>query len=323
MIQQNLVENENNAQTENVENILEVKNLTVMMRNMFLVKNVSFTMKKGECLGIVGENKSGKTSLIKAISGGLQISDGYVLLNGKDITVYPELVHKINVCLDPPSFFRHQTVKSNLEYLYFLSGHTQKNKVVEILKRFKLENKINTKVKDLSYFEKKLMSLALAFITKPTLLILDEPFKTLPEDLVTMVKHYINLVKQQGTHVIICGHKLEQIQDLCDRYLFMAERELKDILNNEQCEKLSQNQNFAFIWVKYPHYSGKLVMENYGLKVKILGHRILFEANEELTADIVRFLTQNKISIHRAGYFNRKAEEIFASLTPYFKEERE
>ena len=58
------------------ENLLEVKNVSVLMKDRFLVQDASFSLKKGSCLGIVGEDGSGKTSLIKAIAGAIAISDG-------------------------------------------------------------------------------------------------------------------------------------------------------------------------------------------------------------------------------------------------------
>lgn len=304
------------------EIILNVQNLSVFANDRFLVKNVSFSMKKGECLGIVGEDQSGKTSLIKAITGSLPISDGSIFLFGKDITKNPKILHNVGICLDPPVFFKYQTVMNNLIYLCSLSGKVDKQKILVALNKFNLANKMKKRVIFLSYYERKLMALALAYINKPKLMIFDDPFKGLPPESVQNMKDYIRELQENGTDVIIASRNYSPIEKLCDRFLIMENRKLKSILTNKQCEKYSTENTFAFISVKYPHYCGKLIMENFGVDVKIMGKKVLFEADEDLTADIVRFFTKNKISVHKAGYLTKKSERIFANLTPYFKEER-
>lgn len=303
------------------EVILDVKNLTVLVNEGFLVKDVSFSMSKGECLGIVGEDKSGKTSLIKTLTGGLAISDGSVTLFGKDIVKEPKVLESVGLCLDPPVFFKYQTVMNNFEYLCSLSGKVDKQRILVALNKFNLAHKMKKHVFFLSYYERKLMTLALAYIKRPKLMIFDEPFKGLPLTSVQDMRDYIQELRDNGTDVIISSKDYSPIEDICSKFVFMENRKVKSVLTNKECRKYSTENTFAFIQVKYPHYCGKLVMENFGIDVKILGKRILFEADEDLTADIVRYFTKNRISVHKAGYLNKKSERIFANLTPYFKEE--
>lgn len=303
------------------EIILEVKNLSVLIKDRFLVQDASFSLKKGSCLGIVGEDQSGKTSLIKTISGSLPISDGTVIFDGKDIKENPEAIRNIGICLDPPVFFKFQSVMDNMIYLSSLAGTTDKEKINRVLEKFHLENKKKKKVLHLSYYEKKLMALALAFVNEPKLLILDEPFKSLPLKSAKTIARYIEELLQKGTTVIITSRNYEQIEDECDEYIFMQDRKITKILNQKECEKYSKTKPCAFIKVKYPHYCGKLVINNFHLKVKILGKRVVFEADESTTAEVVRFFTKAKLPVYGAGYLTRKSEKIFASLTPFFKEE--
>lgn len=303
--------------------ILEVKNVSVLIKDRFLVKNANFSLQKGECWGIIGTDHSGKTSLIKVISGSLPITEGQIIIDGTDLESNPKILQKVGICLDPPVFFKYQTVYDNMKYLAMLSGIDDKERIIKVLNKFNLAHKMKTRVFFLSYFEKKLMALALAFLIEPVLLLLDEPFKSLPPEQVNDIRKYIKEIREKGTAIMISSQNLESIEYECDKFIFMEARKIKDILSYDDCEKYSKNITYAFVKVKYPHYTGKLLMENFNLSVKILDKRVLFEAEENETAEIVRFLTKNKINIYKAGYLNHKSEKILANLTPYFKEDDE
>ncbi len=303
------------------ENLLNVKNMSVLIKDRFLVKNISFSMEKGECVAVIGEDKSGKTSLIKAISGSLPISAGQVFIENHDIFFDKKILSKVSTCFDPPIFFKYQTVMENMQYLSTLSEANDKLEIIKALEKFNLAHKMNTKVKKLTYFEKKLMSLALGFLTKPHLILLDEPFKNLPPENLENVKNAIEKIRQNGTSVILTSTCLENIKLDCDKYIFMEDREIKKLLSREEMEKIAEGPTYAFVKVKYPHYVGKLIMQNFSLPVKILDKRVLFESDEDVTSKIVQFLSEKKLSVYRAGFLSKKAEKVFANLTPYFKPE--
>ncbi len=302
---------------------MEVKNLSVLIKDRFLVKNTNFTMEDGECIGVIGQDKSGKTSLLKAVSGSLPISAGQVFIDGHDIFRDKKILTKVSTCFDPPIFFKYQTVLANMKYISMLSEAYNKEDIIKVLNKFNLAQKLHTRVLFLSYFEKKLMGLALGLLTKPKLLLLDEPYKNLPPEHLEMVKNAIKQIRENGTAVIMTTRDLDTILDECDRFMFMENRAVKEILTKEECEKKSQGPIFAFIKVKYPHYVGKLIMENFDLHVKLQGQNVLFQADEDITAKIVHFLNEKKLAVYRAGYLSKKAEKIFANLTPFFKEETE
>ncbi len=302
-------------------NILEVKNLSVLIKERFLVKNVTFSLEKGKTLAIIGEDRSGKTSLIKAIDGALPISQGQILIDGKDIKLNREVLSDVSLCLDPPMFFKFQSVYENMKYLTSLSNKFDKEKIKEVLEKVGLSDKIKTKVLFLSYFEKKLLSLTLAFLVHPKLMLLDQPFKALPVKQIELIKNWIRQLQKEGTTVIISSTKYENVSDFCDQFIFMEHRQLVKMLTHAQCEKFTSKKTYAFIEAKYPHYAGKVVIDEFGLDVKILVRKLLFEADEDKTAEIVKFLSKKKIKIFKAGFLQNKAEKIFAELAPFYKKE--
>ncbi len=305
-----------------MENVIEAKNLSVIIKDRFLVKNVYLTLKKGECVGVLGEDKSGKTSLIKAISGSLPIAPGQAFILGEDIYYNKKVLTKVSTCFDPPMFFKYQTVMDNMKYISSLSENNSKEKIIQTLKMFGIEKIKKTRIMFLPYYQKKLMALALAFLTEPEILLLDEPYKNLPPEPLKIVKNAIKAAQKKGTTIIITSQNIEQLENDCDRFVFMEERAIKSILDSSTVEEITDKNSYAFIKVKYPHYVGKLLIDNFKIKVKILGRRVLFNANEEETAKMVRFITKQNLAVYGAGYVTRKAEKIFAELTPYFKEEK-
>ena len=304
------------------QNFLEVQNLSVIIKERFLVKNVSFSMKKGACYGIVGEQKSGKTSLIKAISGSLPISPGQVFIDGQDIFLNKKVLRRVSTCFDPPVFFKYQTVFENMKYLSHLSESYDKVKIMRALNKFNLAHKARTRVKNLSYYERKLMGLAVGLVTNPDLLLIDEPFKNLPEKHLNLVYDTLNQFRKEGKTLIITSENLEGVEKFCEKIIFVEGRQIKDILENKQIFKFTDDKDYAFVKVKYPHYIGKLLSDEFGLRVKLLDKRIIFEADEDKVAEIVHFLTKKRLAVYRAGYLNRSAEKVLAGLTPFFKEEK-
>lgn len=304
-----------------MENILQVENLSVIIKERFLVKNVSFSVQSGECVAIIGEDGSGKTSLMKAITGSLPISEGTIYFNDQNITFSRQNLQNIGISLDPPVFFKYQSVLENMQYLSKLSGKSSKESILQVLEKFQLKSRIKTKVVFLSYTEKKLMALALAFLTQPKLLLLDEPFKNLPESLIKTIKKYIKDLQKQGCGIIISTKNIESVEDLSSKFIFMENREITQILNNEQCQNYLTEKEWAFITVKHPHYIGKLLIDEWGLNVKILQKKVLFEGDEKLTAQIVKSLSQKGLPIYGAGFINNKTEQILSELAPYYKRE--
>lgn len=299
--------------------VLEAMNVSVVVKNKILVRNVSFTVQEGQILGVVGDNKSGKSSLAKVLCGSLPVSDGTVFVMNQNIEKYPELLHSVSLSLDPPVFFKNQTVRNNVKYLCSLSGtKPTKDKVNTALRKFGLEARAKSKMKYLSYYERKLVSLALAFINEPKIAILDEPFKGISEERQDKMREFIKQLKAQNITVIVTAKDYETIENLCSRYIFMENRKIVKILDGKECELAPDTITYAFVEVKYPHYVGKLLKKEFNFDIKLLDKKVLFVASENKLADVVEFLSTKKIEVKETGYLKTKTEQILANMTPFY-----
>lgn len=301
------------------ETILDIENLSVIIKERYLVKNVSLSVDEGEAIALVGGDGSGKTSLLKTITHSLPITEGNIFVCGRNVTE-KESYSNVGISLDPPVFFKFQTVFNNLAYLTKISGNFDKIGILDALKAVGLERRAKVLVLFLSYAEKKLMSLALAFLAKPKLLLLDEPFKSLSKKQCEIVKSQIKKLQEQGTAVVISTCTLEDVSDICSKYYFMENRQITKTVENTDVVEYLTDKEMAFVEVKYPHYVGKMIIENFNLHVKLLGNKVVFDTDEDTLAKIVVELSGSKITVFKAGYLNSYAEKVLASLTPYFKE---
>lgn len=301
------------------ETILDIENLSVIIKERYLVKNVSLSVDEGEAIALVGGDGSGKTSLLKTITHSLPITEGNIFVCGRNVTE-KESYSNVGISLDPPVFFKFQTVFNNLAYLTKISGNFDKIGILDALKAVGLERRAKVLVLFLSYAEKKLMSLALAFLAKPKLLLLDEPFKSLSKKQCEIVKSQIKKLQEQGTAVVISTCTLEDVSDICSKYYFMENRQITKTVENTDVVEYLTDKEMAFVEVKYPHYVGKMIIESFNLHVKLLGNKVVFDTDEDTLAKIVIELSGSKITVFKAGYLNSYAEKVLASLTPYFKE---
>lgn len=320
--------NQINDTTENATNtaenkeLLNVKSLSTLIKERFLIQNISFALNKGDIFGIVGEKQSGKTSLLKAIAGALPITEGTIFFDGQDLHKNKKLTSNITISLDPPVFFKYQTVYDNIKFLSSLKGKFNKQKTLEILQIFDLLDKKDEKVRTLTYHEKKKMALALALVTKPKLVLLDEPFKGLNDKYKEEITSKIKELSKIGVGVIITSSAVEDIENLCTRFIFMGERKIKKEMSASELKGFDTQIEYTFIKTKYPNYGGKLLIDNFNKKVKLLGNKILLmDEDDDNVARMIKFLTSKKVIVYSAGKISNKAEQIFASLSSYYKEE--
>ena len=300
--------------------VLEAKNLSTTIKERFLIKNVNFFVKKGEIFGIFGEDGSGKTSLIKAFVGAMPISDGQALVYGRDIKENPESLSNLSIALDPPAFFKFQSVLENIRYLTAFSAEVSDIEILRALKKFGLIKKAKRLVLFLSYVERKMLSFAVASLTRPNIMILDEPFKNLPESEIENVKNFISEMHKNGTTIILTSKNLDSIEPLCDRVLFMKDREAVKIFTKDDLALEGAENGYAFVQTKYPHYLGRLLIRDFELKVKIYENKVLFDGDEKDVINVVRYASMKRLEIYKAGIITKKSEKIFTNLAPYYKE---
>ena len=170
------------------ESFLEINNLSYQVGRKLILENISFSLRKGEILTIIGPSGSGKSTILKAIAGLLEPTSGKIkflhqLLSSKT-TLVPTGKRKIGLMFQEDVLFPHYNVYKNIEFGIQNKNKSYKNKVMaKLLKEFKLNHVAELYPEKLSGGEKQRVALARILITKPKILLMDEPFSSLDSNL--------------------------------------------------------------------------------------------------------------------------------------------
>lgn len=197
-----------------------IKNLTKKFKERTAVNNLSLTIEKGEFFALLGQNAAGKTTTIKMLSCLLTPTSGDALMLGDSIVKNQTAVkQKINLSPQETAVAPNLTVKENLEFIARIYGYGQKQseqKAVEMMTDFSLTERAKNKAKTLSGGLQRRLSIAMAMISNPKILFLDEP--TLGLDVRARRDLWKILLGLKGRiTIILTTHYLEEVEALADR----------------------------------------------------------------------------------------------------------
>ena len=216
--------------TENTQQtLIEVKSLDKRFGAIHAVKNLSFSVKKGEVLGFLGPNGAGKSTTMKMITGFLEPTSGTVSVCGHDILEEPiQVKEKIGYLPEGAPSYGEMTVKNFLDFIADIRGMKGKEKetrVDEIIKKINLESVRNQTIDTLSKGFKRRVGVAHVLMHDPEVLIMDEPTDGLDPN----QKHEVRtLIKEMAAHkaIVISTHILEEVDAICTRAIIIASGEL-------------------------------------------------------------------------------------------------
>lgn len=170
-----------------------------------VLKGVDLTLEEGKLYGIIGENGSGKTMLLRLLSGLIHPDDGEVHYGGKKVKKLTQVVN-IGLSIENIGLYDDMTVYQNMKYYAKLSGGCDKRKIEETLQRMGLTDRKNMRFAKLSLGLKQKAVLAQAILSSPDLLLLDEPTNGLDTDAKDAFKKVVLEEVQRGCTVVVVSH---------------------------------------------------------------------------------------------------------------------
>ncbi len=208
------------------ENILEVKHLSKSYDALEAVRDISFSIKKGEILGLLGPNGAGKTSTISMLLGVLEPSGGLIYIFGRDLVrERTRVLERMNFSAAYAQLPGNLTVWQNLFIFALLYQIPNLNVRIEyLLKEFDLEKYRNAKSGILSSGEQSRLNLAKSLLNDPDLLLLDEPTASLDPSSADIVRKKIKeyVAKKERMGILWTSHNMNEIEEVCDRVLFIS-----------------------------------------------------------------------------------------------------
>lgn len=205
---------------QSANNIIEVKKFGISFGGKIVIKNLSFSVKKGETFGLLGSNGCGKTTTIRALLGLYQPDSGELLIDGKKFD--PNGKIKIGYLPEERGLYKKENVIDTMVYFGRLKGLKQPREwSMNYLKRVGLEDFAKTKVEKLSQGMQQKVQLGITVMNEPDLLILDEPTKGFDPVNRRLLMEIIEELHQKGSTIILITHYMEEVEKLCDHILLL------------------------------------------------------------------------------------------------------
>ena len=197
-------------------NIISVKNLSKDFGQERVLHNVTRDFEMGKIHGIVGNNGSGKTVLMKCICGFLIPTEGEVIVNGKRVGKDVDFPPGLGLIIETPGFLPNMTGVKNLEILASLNKKIGLREMAAAIRRVGLDPLMKKPVGKYSLGMRQRLGIAQAIMENPSLLILDEPLNGLDKHGVREMRQLIKGLKEQGKTILLASHNQGDIDELCD-----------------------------------------------------------------------------------------------------------
>ncbi|MGL5064350.1 MAG: ABC transporter ATP-binding protein [Microcoleus sp.] len=203
--------------------MLEIKNLHTYYGNIHALKGVSLTVSQGEVVTLIGSNGAGKTTTLRTIQGLLRPREGTVLFEGKPLeSLSAEAIVRLGISQSPEGrlIFPRMTVRENLEMGAYLRNDTLgiKSDTEKVLNLFpRLRERINQKGGTLSGGEQQMLAIGRALMSRPRLLLLDEPSMGLAPMLVSQIFAIVRDINAQGTTILLVEQNARMALSVANR----------------------------------------------------------------------------------------------------------
>ena len=202
-----------------MENIVEIKELFKTIDKEEILSDINLQIAEGEIYGLLGSNGAGKTTLMKCMLSLLTITSGSIEIFGKNLQEHrEEILSQVGSIIETPIFYENCTAKEILEiHAQYMGKNITELDIINTLRMVGLKN-TTKKVKEFSLGMRQRLGLARAFLTKPRLLILDEPINGLDPVGIQEIRNLLQLLsKEHGITILISSHILSEISQIADK----------------------------------------------------------------------------------------------------------
>lgn len=290
--------------------LLEVKSINKKFGNHIVLQDVSFQIKQGEIVGLVGRNGMGKTTLMKCILGLMKTDSGEIKFKGKtEYYADKNMMDEIGYLLDC-KLFENLNAYENIKIQEWYKGvhyskAEEKAVIDNVLNIVELEND-KKKVKNYSFGMKQRLGLALALLGDTKLLILDEPFVGLDPVGIQTIRNFIfKISRERKMAILISSHQLSEIDGICERYLFLSDKQLTNY-------KIDDRKKIIIYTNEQIPEKVKTFVSDKDCKLK--NQMLSFWFDEKVFNSVIEYFVMNKITI-------RDMELQKMTLDILFKEE--
>lgn len=288
--------------------IVQTKQLTKRFRSQVAIENIDLAIEQGSIYGLLGPNGAGKSTLLKHLVGLLRPTSGQVLIAGE--SWQRKHLQHIGTLIESPSLYGHLTARENLKVHTYLLGLSQR-RIDEVLEQVELSNVGNKKVAQYSLGMKQRLGIASALLSKPYLLILDEPTNGLDPAGIREMRQLIQSFREQGMTVLVSSHILSEIEHVVTHLGIISKGHLR--YQGTLQELMRYGQQRIEIETPQAQQAATILRASYP-NVQSNGTRIVLAGANAETARIVTLLTQQGIAITKVDTVQDDLEALFLRI---------
>lgn len=213
--------------------MIQLQNVTKRIKENTVLDNVSYTFKSGFVYGLYGQNGSGKTMLLRAISGLINLDSGSIFIDGEKLHDKIEFPPETGMVIENMELLPECSAKRNLQMLAKIKNIADEKDIIFSLERVGLDPDSDKKVKKFSLGMKQRLNIAQAIFENQKIILLDEPTNALDEDAVQLIYKIIREEKSRGATIIVATHHKEDLKEVCDVILKIAEGKIVEENENK------------------------------------------------------------------------------------------
>lgn len=294
---------------------IQVNNITKSYGDQIALKNISFTIEKGEIVGFLGPNGAGKSTMMKILTTFLPASEGVAIVNGFEVNSEAIPVKKsIGYLPEHNPLYLDMYVR---EYLLFNAGiyNISKKEVEGVIEKTGLIPEANKKIGQLSKGYRQRVGLANALLHDPEVLILDEPTTGLDPNQLIEIRQLIKNVGKEKT-VLLSTHIMQEVEAICDRVIIINKGE---IVLDKKLEDL-KNSKQQIIQVEFDYRVEEVALQRLPKMGKIENpvgfvYHLHFQTEEDMRSTVFDFAHDNGLKILQLHQKNTSLEKLFSELT--------
>jgi len=296
--------------------IVSVSHLTKRFKKFVAVNNISFTVGEGEIVGLLGPNGAGKTTTIFMLLNLITPTHGDIRIFGMEYKNNAErILQQLNYSSTYVEMAPRLTVLENLRVMSRLYQIPDAGTRIRALaEEFEINDFIHKRHDDLSQGQKTRVYLCKAFLNRPKLLLLDEPTASLDPDVSAVVRKKIAEARSQGMTVVVTAHNMAAVEELCDRVLFINNRNIVAEDTPEQLAKKVRQVRVNFM-MKDGQKRLLAFSQKSGFRATSSGRYVIISVDEQDIAFLLTGLAELGVSYSEISIDKPTLEEYFIKMT--------
>lgn len=282
-----------------MKRVIKVRNISKTINKKKILDNINFDIYEGEIVGLVGKNGAGKSTLLKIMTGLYSYDEGEIYYYNYNLkTDYEKAMSIVGTLIENPDMYSNLNGKKNLELFKSMFKGIDEGTIEEIVRIVEMEKYLGKKFKTYSLGMKERLGIASSLINKPKILILDEPTNGLDRE---GVKNTMKMLKElKDTTIIISSHMLSDIEELCNKIIFINDGKIDSI-------KIKQNDKKKNIVFEVDDFSkARLIIKDY-----CINENLEVYESDDIVSLINKELVLNDINVYRISEATNTIEKDF------------